>query len=249
MLSRYVDSPRSCGFIAVLGGVSGNCDQVLTIGFSSIKITLWLCLSICIIAFLLRISIRIICFRRLLIEDALMLFALAGLISISVITQLFLSDLYQLYRVEKQFEAPGPDFLHTMTSALHADGIVIVLVRTFSFYLLVQQADFNVVELGHQSIITIWTVKLNFLAFFYRLTRQIRSYRILWWIALSIVLACGVVAISIIPYGCMFRDPVYIISNCATNEGIASEFVVTKVGVAVDVLSDIIRESILKHSS
>lgn len=63
------------------------------------------------------------------------------------------------------------------------------------------------------------------------------------------VLACGVVALSVIPFGCVFGDATYIIGTCATNEGIAFEFVVTKVGVAVDVLSDFIRESVFRYQA
>lgn len=70
-----------------------------------------------------------------------MLFALACLISITVIIQLFLDDLYQLYRVDKQIEAPGPDFEDTLTSALRADGLVGVLVRTNSFCSFWQDTD------------------------------------------------------------------------------------------------------------
>jgi len=87
-------------------------------------------------------------------------------------------------------------------------------------------------------MIGIWTIKLNFMLFFYRLGHQIHAYKIFWWISVFVVMACGVVSLGVIPYRCHFRDVVEITKECGTHDGISRIYNMYIVSVAVDVVSD-----------
>lgn len=169
------------------------------------------------LAVLMRSVVRIACFQRLLLEDYLMLLATAILIAIVAVLNTWLSDIYTLIHVENGISTPGPDFLVQMPAALRADGIVIIL-----------------------SNIGLWTIKLNFLTFFYRLGHQIRIYRICWWVALVVVASCGITVMGLIPYNCLFGSLTHIVVQCAMESNVSYIYTVFKASVAIDVLSDII---------
>lgn len=149
-----------------------------------------------------------------------MLLALAILIAIVAVLQKWLSDIYTLIHVENGISAPGPDFLNQLPAALRADGIVVVL-----------------------SNIGLWTIKLNFLTFFYRLGHQIRTYRICWWVALVLVVSCGLTVLGLVPYSCMFGSLSHIVVQCATESNVSYIYTVFKASVVIDVLSDVISKS------
>ncbi|CAN8104912.1 unnamed protein product [Discula destructiva] len=181
------------------------------------KILIWVQLSVSIVAFFIRISIRTICLRRLLVEDYLMVFTLFGYVTTAVIYHVYLGDIYIFYRVSKGLEAPGPDFPSQMTAAVRAQGIIIIL-----------------------TLVGIWTIKLNYLFFFRRLTRQMRVYIILWRVVLGIFLVSGAVNLALIPYQCMFGNYIYILEACATDSTIMTADIVNRTGVGLDVATDCI---------
>jgi hypothetical protein len=172
-----------------------------------------ICAAVC----ALRLAIRFICFRRFFVEDSLMIAAMAFLIALAVVLQVFLGDLYELIHVQNMLKAPGLDFPGKMARGLKGDAIAIVL-----------------------NIIGLWLIKLNFMLLFYRLGYKIRSYLILWWIALVLVVACGVVNIGLIPYDCMLGSMTHITLECAKESRVNNIYTVYIASVVVDVLSDII---------
>ncbi|KAF2443117.1 hypothetical protein P171DRAFT_345637, partial [Karstenula rhodostoma CBS 690.94] len=141
----------------------------------------------------------------------------AVLIAISVVLQFYLGDLYALLHVQNMLAAPGPDFINQMTRGLKGDAIAIVL-----------------------SIIGLWVIKLNFLLFFYRIGYQIKSYLITWWVALVVVMACGVVNLGMVPYDCMLGSTMHITVVCAVESRVQKIYNLYIVSVAIDVLSDLI---------
>ncbi|KAF2689535.1 hypothetical protein K458DRAFT_427676 [Lentithecium fluviatile CBS 122367] len=181
------------------------------------KVVVWVGVGLCAAVCSLRFGIRFVCFRRLFVEDYLMLAAMAVLIAIAAVIQVFLGDLYELLHVQNRMKAPGPDFSDHMAAGLRGDAISIILL-----------------------IVGLWFIKLNFLLFFYRIGYQIKSYLILWWVALVVVAGCGVVNLGLIPYDCMLGSISHISVDCATESRVNHIYTVYIVSVVVDVLSDVI---------
>ncbi|KAL5372708.1 hypothetical protein DPSP01_013270 [Paraphaeosphaeria sporulosa] len=181
------------------------------------KIVVWVGVGICIATCILRFWIRFMCFRRLFVEDYLMVGAVAVLIAISAVLQVYLGDLYALLHVQNMLAAPGPDFMNQMARGLKGDAIAIVL-----------------------SIIGLWMIKLNFLLFFYRIGYQIKAYFITWWVALVVVMACGVINLGMVPYDCMLGSTMHITVTCAMESRVQKIYTLYIVSVVIDVLSDLI---------
>jgi hypothetical protein len=157
------------------------------------------------------------CFRRLFVEDYLMLAAMAVLIAISIVMHVYLGDLYALLHVQNMLAAPGPDFMNQMSRGLKGDAITIVL-----------------------SIVGLWMIKLNFLLFFYRIGYQIKAYLITWWVALVVVMACGIVNLGMVPYDCMLGSTMHITVTCAMESRVQKIYNLYIVSVIIDVISDLI---------
>lgn len=153
-----------------------------------------------------------------------MLFSLVTFIAIGSILQRYLGDIYMMLHVENQVIAPPPDFTDRMVTGLRADGVAIIL-----------------------DTIGIWAIKLNFLSFFRGFGRQIRTYMILWWISLVLVLACGVAHLGVIPYNCVFGSASQILTECASKSGTGHVYTVYKASVAIDVVSDAISKPYYIH--
>jgi hypothetical protein len=165
----------------------------------------------------MRFCIRFVCFRRLFVEDFVMLVAMAILIAIAVLLQHFLGYIYEIQHVQNRLQAPGPSFPNHLPVGLGAIGII-------------QAID----------IVGLWLIKLNFMLLFYRIGYQIRSYLILWWVALVAVVGCGAVNLSLIPYDCDFGSLLHITVSCAMASRVKQIYTRYIVGVVIDVFSDLI---------
>lgn len=127
----------------------------------------WTLYVLCVVFFGTRLYIRWVCFRRLFTEDYLMIAAMAILTAIEAMGQKYADDIYNLmgevngtYTVTNLFT-----FLTNTESMLEACGSAIILF-IFGFY----------------------TIKVNFLLFFYRMgNRLLRIYRIVWWYVLTVM--------------------------------------------------------------
>lgn len=121
----------------------------------------WTLYSLCIIFFAIRLYIRWICFRRLFLEDYLMVGAVVLLTAIEALSQRYSDDIYNLmgwvngtYTITDFF-----GFINGTESMLESCGSAIILF-----------------------IVGFYTIKVNFLLFFYRMgNRLLRIYRIVWW--------------------------------------------------------------------
>ncbi len=112
---------------------------------------------------------------------------------------------------------PGPDFPDRMLAGLRASGSSLVLCT-----------------------IGTWLIKFNFLCFFYRLGYHVRLYLIFWWIAFALVMACGAVILGVIHYSCSFGSWDYLVNVCSTAPKLHYIYTVYKVGISMDVFSDVI---------
>lgn len=150
-----------------------------------------------------------------------MVLALSIIISITGVLHTYLADIYLMSLPPESTGLFSEDYLSRLTLVWRADGVAIVL-----------------------SVFGIWTIKMNFMLFFYRLGHQIRVYANFWWVAVVIIVACGAVLFGIFPYDCMFNDSAWTNTHCATTSKMGYIYSVYKANVAVDVLSDLISKPI-----
>lgn len=121
----------------------------------------WVLYSLCVLFFFSRLYIRWICFRRLFVEDYLMVTAMTILTGIEAMSQRYADSIYYLMAwVNGTVVLANPvQFLDNTESMLKACGSGIILF-----------------------IVGFYFIKVNFLLFFYRMgNRLLRIYRIVWW--------------------------------------------------------------------
>ncbi len=168
-----------------------------------------------------RVYIRYMCFRRLLVDDWVMIFALSMLLAIAALGQVYLKDVYMLMAVSNGQVMLDADFPAEAQRGLRAFGTTMLL-----------------------SYLGIWAIKLNFLLFFRRLGRQIVSYTILWWAVLIITLACGGVNLGIMQFKCMFGPIEHIMTVCPQYPTLKQTYTLFKLSCILDVVTDVLSESI-----
>lgn len=163
-------------------------------------------------------------FRRLFIEDYLMIFSLLTLIALSCLLQRFLGDIYTTLTLRNEETVLGSDFPDRLLSAIHATAVVLILTT-----------------------IGIWAIKLNFLSFFRGFGRQIKSYMVFWWASFILVIACGLGQLGLLPYQCMFASLYPMVMNCATKSTSNHIFKVYEACIAIDIVSDAISKAYGVH--
>ena len=146
-----------------------------------------------------------------------MIFALSTIISMAAVLQTHLSDIYLIATPPQLIYMSPEELADRLIAAWRTDGIAVVL-STFG----------------------IWTIKMNFMLFFYRFGRQPKAYATLWWVAMVVIVACGAVQFGVIPYSCLFADLTYMQDHCGSKSTKGYIYSAYKVNVAVDVLSDFI---------
>lgn len=148
-----------------------------------------------------------------------MLLSLGCHLSIAVVGQLFLVNMYELTAVENG--APmGPDFFTNTLHSIKILGVISVL-----------------------SVSGIWLIKLNFLLFFYRLSNQITVYRIMWWICFVFCIGCGAGCFGVIHYSCMFNDMETLFVQCVTAPSLRETYIRVVMTAVFDIVSDFASES------
>ncbi|KAI0813607.1 hypothetical protein GGR55DRAFT_687295 [Xylaria sp. FL0064] len=150
---------------------------------SRLKAVVWLGFGLMTLTFIVRAYIRIVSFRKLIMEDWLTLVALCIYFILSILTTIYLPTLYNIGPIAAGTVMPGPTYETDTLNALHAFGGMAIL-----------------------SIAGLWTVKVNFLAFFHRLGHQLPKFRIFWWAVFCVVIATGLVEIAIIEFKCLVAD-------------------------------------------
>lgn len=112
----------------------------------------WAGFALCVIVFISRISIRVVCFRRFFVEDYLMMLALTILLAITILGQLYVGYIYNFVTVSNGDQLPSPDFLSETSTGLRSFAALTVL-----------------------NYVGIWLVKLNFLLFSAVLEKMLTS--------------------------------------------------------------------------
>ncbi|CAN8098346.1 unnamed protein product [Discula destructiva] len=183
----------------------------------------WLFFSISLIAVSVRLYIRITAFRRLIVEDYLMIATLCLLIADEVLGQRFSATIYYFMGVTDGSIALTTieqlaSFLTVATSMLRALGSAII------FFL-----------------IALYVIKANFMFFFRRLgSRGSRGFFVVWWVSFAVVMACGVVSVCMgVPtFRCLFNGIAYTLANCESASDQDVYFTYFRVTVALDIVTD-----------
>ncbi|CAI6332904.1 unnamed protein product [Periconia digitata] len=180
-------------------------------------VVIWFGVGLCAAVCILRFWIRFFCFRRLYVEDFLMLGAMAVLIASASVLQTYLGDIYDILRVQNGEVAPTPDFLNSIPRGLRANFLSLFL-----------------------DIVGLWAIKFNFMLLFYRLGNQIQSYLIIWRTALVLVISCGVASIGLIPYNCLLGSVQQLTVKCATAASVQNIYTHYIASVVIDIFSDLV---------
>ena len=126
-----------------------------------------------------RVVIRIRFSRRLFADDYFCLLALSILIGNSIVIQLMAPPMYKILDVSTGRAKPGPAFMDRS-----------------SFYL---KAQFASTVLFWSCL---WAIKGCFLALFFRLTKQTKWPRLLWWVVAAITALSYLGSIITYPVSC-----------------------------------------------
>ncbi|KAK6851441.1 hypothetical protein PG995_012563 [Apiospora arundinis] len=195
-------------------GVLSTTERLLS--KTAFKGATWGLFMLCFFSLCGRIGVRLVCFRKLFVEDYLMIVVLGIMLANAVLCQIRVDLVYMIAAVGNDEMEPPPTFPEDVTKATHtalAGGLICFM--------------------------GIWAVKYNFLLFFYRLGSSLRSYRIFWWVVVAITTACFAILLGITDYQCT-NSPVATIAACTTEENIARDSRHTIVNCVVDVFTDIL---------
>ncbi|KAI1630817.1 hypothetical protein F4809DRAFT_235431 [Biscogniauxia mediterranea] len=188
-----------------------------TISITAFYVLAWFFFGLCTIAFAIRVYIRYICFHRLLLEDYLMLFALAIHNAEVILIQLYVRYAYELEAVQKGKKMPGPSFFPEVTKGLVAIGACVNL-----------------------TIVGVLIVKINFLLFFRRLTSHLPKFAIIWWAVLIFAVGGAAAQIGMQEFGCFFGGADYIFTYHCTGQGTKRIFLNAIFSAVVDAVSDVL---------
>ncbi|KAI1381441.1 hypothetical protein F4677DRAFT_126590 [Hypoxylon crocopeplum] len=175
----------------------------------------WGGFALCVIGYCCRAYVRLVCHRRLLADDWLMLASLLMLLGIAILSQLSLHFVYTEAAVVSGKLTPGADFLNVIHRTLQGFGIFLIL-----------------------AYVGIWSIKIGFLLFFYRFGSKIRRFVILWWTFLVVTVACLTVLVGTGNYSCIFGSEDYIKAVCLESTGSSKDKAMFKLSIALDVISD-----------
>ncbi|KAF2260653.1 hypothetical protein CC78DRAFT_410814, partial [Lojkania enalia] len=175
----------------------------------------WTGTSIATIALAFRYYVRLKTFRRLLPDDYLTGFAWIVLLATAILWQIIVPDLYELMEVTAAVRMPSVNFI--ANAERYMKGSLAVL---FLFY------------------VGLWTIKMSFLVFFYRLGEQVTYYRVSWWIVTVVTVASGAVCIGTIQYHCLAEPLVKVAVKCLSGSAIEFQNITLKVNCALDVFTD-----------
>lgn len=162
-----------------------------------------------------RYYVRVKFFHKLQLDDLLTGVAWILLLATALIWTIIMDDVYEMKYVLSGQQYPTAHFMTALGRYLHGSLAVLLM-----FYL------------------GLWTIKLNFLTFFYRLGDQITYYRIYWWFVTIFTICAGITCIGTIQYECLAVSPERTSAICAGPEKTQYQNITLKVNMALDVLTD-----------
>ncbi|KAF1950580.1 hypothetical protein CC80DRAFT_482433 [Byssothecium circinans] len=134
---------------------------------------------------------RIKCFKRLLPDDYITGLAWLLLLSAAILFQTFVADMYEISAVGANLRPPSANFA----------TILIKYTRRQLVYQVLYHAQ-------------LWSVKISFLVFFYRLGSQVTYYKVAWWIVTVFTICAGCVVIGTLEYSCQEGSVEVLVAKC-----------------------------------
>ena len=141
-----------------------------------------------------RFYVRVKNFKKLFIDDHLVLLAWLFMLAVVITWQTQLPALYAQYAMAAGTMIPTPDFLEHEQTLLHSE------VATVMF-----------------AYLSLWTVKFSFLMFFRRLSVGVQGQKAWWWIVFAFTVLTLASAIGCMGWGCTLGPLEYIFSECSTS--------------------------------
>ncbi|KAL9006365.1 MAG: hypothetical protein Q9188_000901 [Gyalolechia gomerana] len=191
--------------------------QPLRIDEQTFLAVIWSGLAISAICVAMRLFVRIKVFKRLWMDDACVVFALVLALATAILWQLFAKDMFAVMAVTSGQSVPKHSFL-SLGEAFKTIPMVILIF----FYS------------------TLWTIKLSFLLFFKRLTKDVRRQQLLWWPITVFTIATYFVCIGTIPYRCFTMPFLRITAECTQNAAVKFQRVTLQLNCAWDVVTDVL---------
>ena len=160
------------------------------IRLTSHQSTLWGATAVSALFVVFRVFVRIKVFRRLWVEDALVIFAWLLLLISAIIWQTQVEALYTQFKMLTGAVLPTPELEYKQSLYLRCLAAMI-----FFFYT------------------SLFAVKLSFLFFFQRLGARVQGQRIWWWFVLIFNTAVWLTLIGSMGWPCLLKSLEYILSK------------------------------------
>ncbi|CAG8305844.1 unnamed protein product [Penicillium olsonii] len=182
---------------------------------------LWALTSISFLFVLFRVYVQLTSFRRLFIDDFLVISAWIIILSAAIIWQVKGKILYELYAISAGTKPFTLDFLPRYNVFMRYNAPFQILFYT-----------------------GLWCIKFSFMAFFYRLCSKVKKFRIWWFVVLFCTAAVYIASIGDIEYKCSLGGIEYIVTQCPQLHHIHYENRSFWANAAGDVITDLMILSI-----
>lgn len=147
------------------------------------KGVVWTCVAVTLILVILRLVVRIRVYRKLFDDDALVCLAWLILFTCTVLWHVkqTLSLIYESYLIGSRVAFPSASYLSHFNNWLH---------MLFAETLL--------------HLFGLWSIKYSFLAFFWRLVRNVKGQKWAWWTVFILTTAGLAISIGVNYFPCIF---------------------------------------------
>lgn len=151
---------------------------------------LWSLTGISFFFVLFRVYVQFTSFRRLFIDDFLVISAWIIILTAAIIWQVKGKIIYELYAISAGEETFSLEFLPRYNTFMR------------------HMAPFQILFYSG-----LWCIKFSFMAFFYCLSSKVKTLRIWWFVVLFCTAAVYIASVGDIEYACSFGGIEYIISE------------------------------------
>ncbi|KAJ5490165.1 hypothetical protein N7453_010990 [Penicillium expansum] len=182
---------------------------------------LWALTGISFIFVVFRIYAQVTSFRRLFIDDFLVVFAWVIILSAAVIWQVKGKVLYELYAISAGTKPFNLEFLPRCNKFMRFNAPLQILYYS-----------------------ALCCVKFSFMALFYRITAKVKPLRVWWFVVLFFTASVYIASVADVEYKCSFGGLYYVLSQCPQLDHIHYENRMFWSNCAGDVITDLMILSI-----
>ncbi|KAJ6143092.1 hypothetical protein N7471_002545 [Penicillium samsonianum] len=182
---------------------------------------LWALTGTSLIFVVFRIYAQVTSFRRLFLDDFLVVLAWIIILTAAVIWQVDGKVLYELYAISAGTKPFNLEFLPRYNTFMRFNAPLELL-----FYS------------------ALWCVKFSFMALFYRISAKVKSLRIWWFVVLFCTASVYIASVADVEYKCSFGGLDYIITQCPQPNHVHYENRMFWANCAGDVITDLMILSI-----